>query len=574
MTRDVLLRVVLRTVAVTIAVAAMIDPVMTLSRPAPQRVVVARLASADAVAIATSIRRALPGAEVSVRDAASGRLPCGPGESCVMVADGSVAVDIPGDVSGPVSVIRLALPAGPNLVLQSVLAPATQSSAGSGLVRVAMGGTGMAGRRSELRITDGAATVGSVVHTWTADGDVTLEVPWWPLADGPRALRVAAIPFDGEASALDNAIEIGVNVSTARARVLVFDVRPSWASTFVRRALEDDPRFEVEHRVGLAPALAAGTGGGRLDAATLDAVSVVVVGGPDSLGAGDVTLLDRFARQRGGTVILLPDREISGTAARLVSGRWTEHLDASAVPAGPLRASETLRLSEASPFDLVLGSVQDRPTIVVSPSGHGRVVMSGAMDAWRHRDSDGGAFDRFWRSVVLESAAAGVPLRVELPRPIAAPGTRVPVVVRHHRMADTPAATVSASATCGDGPAHAIRLWPQAEPGVYSGEVSTANGGSCAVRVTTDSGAAAIGGVAVTTGATASVADVMAKLERVATRSGGVVGDADSVVASLAAVQPVRIPTPVWPMRSPWWMSPFVACLGVEWWLRRRAGLR
>jgi hypothetical protein len=28
------------------------------------------------------------------------------------------------------------------------------------------------------------------------------------------------------------------------------------------------------------------------------------------------------------------------------------------------------------------------------------------------------------------------------------------------------------------------------------------------------------------------------------------------------------------PMRSPWWIVPFAACLSAEWWLRRRAELR
>jgi paraquat-inducible protein B len=27
------------------------------------------------------------------------------------------------------------------------------------------------------------------------------------------------------------------------------------------------------------------------------------------------------------------------------------------------------------------------------------------------------------------------------------------------------------------------------------------------------------------------------------------------------------------PMRSPYWLIPFVACLAGEWWLRRRTGL-
>jgi hypothetical protein len=35
-----------------------------------------------------------------------------------------------------------------------------------------------------------------------------------------------------------------------------------------------------------------------------------------------------------------------------------------------------------------------------------------------------------------------------------------------------------------------------------------------------------------------------------------------------------RLPERRFPMRSAWWLLPFAACLGGEWWLRRRAGLR
>lgn len=574
MTREAMLRTGLRGVAVIIAVAAMIDPVMTLSRPVPHRVVVARLAASDGEAEAGAIRSALPGATVDVRAGSNGRLPCGPGEWCVIVADGSMAADLPADLQAPVSLIRAPRPEGPNLAIQSVATPRTQSTAGSGSARIELSGTGMAGRRTELRISDGAATMGAAVHEWTTDGDVTVAVPWWPLSAGARTLHVAALPFEGEVSALDNAVDIGVTVSPDRARVLVFDMRPSWASTFVRRALEDDPRFDVEHRAGLAPALTAGTSGGRLAAATLDAAAVAVVGGPDALGAADVTLLERFVRERGGTLVLVPDRALTGAAARLVRGRWTEHLEVSPSPVGPVRASETLRLAEASPVDVIVATVKDQPAIVMLPSGNGRVVVSGAMDAWRYRDADGGAFDRFWRSLVWESASAGAAVRVDLSQPIAAPGRKVPFVVRSHRMAASAASTAAASATCGGRPARTLRLWPQAEPGVFAGVVSADDDRPCEIRVTVDGGEPAIGGLAVTAGATASVTAVLSQLERAAARSGGAVGAADAVIATLTASAQGTAPAAVRPMRSAWWMSPFVACLGLEWWLRRRAGLR
>ncbi len=575
MSRDALVRLALRTVAAAIAVAAIADPVLTVPRPVPHRVVVARLASANVDVEEAAIRSALPGADIIVRTASHGRLPCAPGESCVMVADGSVAAALPDDLDGPVSLIRVGTPPGPNVAIRSALASPAQSAAASGLVHVALTGTGMVGRRTEIHVTDGAATVGSAVHEWAADGEAAIEVAWWPLGDGPRALRVAALPFDGEASAIDNAIEVGVTVNRVRTRVLVFEARPSWASAFVRRALEDDPRFQVEHRVGLAPSLAAGTSGTRLTASTLDAVPVVVAGGLDALGAGEVALFERFVRERGGALVLVPDREISGAAARLVSGQWTEHLEASPSAVGRLRASETLRLARATPFDTVLGAIADRPVIVVSPAGRGRVAVSGALDAWRHRDADGGAFDRFWRSMVLELASAGEALQIDLRQQIAAAGAHVPFTVRHRQMETALPRAVTATATCGAGAAEPIRLWPQGSPGVFSGTVPMAGGEPCEIRVAVDDGPVASSGIAVSTGAIDSVSAVMRELERIAEQSGGGIGDRATLAEALAGMQaPGEAPTPSHPMRSPWWMSPFVACLGVEWWLRRRSGLR
>lgn len=576
MTTERLARLVLRSAAILVAVAAAIDPVWTIARPPPQSVTVARLASSDITATEAAVRAALTGTEIAVRSASHGRLPCRPGEACLMVADGSVDVEIPNDLTGPVSLVSIATPSGPNVAVRSVAASRTLLGAGSGTVRLTMAGTGMPGRNTKLRVTDGGATVGAAVHEWKTDGAATVDVAWWPLGEGPRALTVAAVPFEGEASLLDNAVDLGVTVSSGRVPVLAFDARPSWASTFVRRALEDDPRFQVEHRVALGPSLAAGTAGGRLDTRTLDAAAVVIVGSPEAVSARDVTLLERFVRVRGGTLVLVPDRAPAGASARLFSGQWSEHLEALPSLVGELRASETLRLSTASPFDVVLGAVKEKPAIVLSPAANGRIVVSGAMDAWRYRDSDGGAFDRFWRSLVLETAATSTSLQVEFAHPVAAPGAEVPFVVRHLQMEPAAESNVSATANCGAGPARTIRLWPDGRPGTFLGRLQVDGREACEMRVAVEGGPSAVGGIAVTSGATQTTADVMAKLERAATRSGGVIvrtGEHDKLVAALAKVSP-PVPAVIHPMRSPWWMFPFVAGLGVEWWLRRRSGLR
>ena len=580
MTRDVLVRTALRIAAVTIAVAALIDPAFSASSPTPQSIVVVPMLSSGSASTESAIRAALPDTEIVVRTITERRVPCAPGESCVLFADGSVDADIPGDLRGPVSLIRATVPAEPNLAIQAVAASPVQQAAGSGTLRVSMSGAGMTGRRTELRVTDGAATVGSAIYQWTEDGAAAIDVPWWPLGEGARTLRVSVVPFEGESSIADNAVEVGVNVSATRVSVLAFDTRPSWASTFVRRALEDDRRFQVAHRVALGPSLVAGTAGGRLDARTLDAVPVAIVGSPDALSESDVTLLERFVRERGGTLILVPDRALAGPSLRLLTRRWTEHLEESASAVGPLRASETMRVSSSSPFDVVLGSVKGSPAIVLTPSGNGRIVVSGAMDAWRYRDTDAGAFDRFWRSLVLESAAAGAALQLDFARPIASPGASLPFIVRHRQMDPTAQREVNATATCG-GRTQPIRLWPQGDAGVLAGTMVIDGTESCEVSAAVDGGPTVSGGVAVTTGTTSSVSAVMAKLERAVAQTGGVVassGDARSLVAQMASVvPPAELPDPlhpIHPMRSAWWMSPFVVCLGLEWWLRRRAGLR
>ena len=163
MTRARLARVVLRSAAILVAVAAAIDPVWTIARPTPQSVTVARLASSDITATAAAVRASLSGAELDVRAASHGRLPCRPGEPCLMVADGSVDVEIPDDLTAPLSLIAIAAPAGANVAVRSVTASLTQRAAGSGLVRVAMVGAGMQGARTQLRVTDDGATVGSEI---------------------------------------------------------------------------------------------------------------------------------------------------------------------------------------------------------------------------------------------------------------------------------------------------------------------------------------------------------------------------------------------------------------------------
>jgi len=572
------IRVALRSTAIAIAIAAIVDPVFSVSAAPRAPVAIIGLTSSDAGPVERRLRASLDDRDVSGRDAGGGRLPCAPGEQCVVIADGSVDVDLPVDGLTAVSLIAMESDGTPNVWLQSVTVSQGQHAATAGVARVELGSRGMVGRRTELRLTDGGAVIGFAVHQWS-DGQVetAIDVPWWPIETGGRTIRVEAIPAEGEVTAFDNAIDVGVSVTTERLAVLVFDPRPSWGSTFVRRALEDDPRFHVEHRARVAPSVSAGTANGRLDPRALGEASVVIVGGLEALTASDVDLLERFVRVRGGTLVLLPEQRPSGAAARLFPGVWTEQLASGSERIGQLRASEILRTDGAPIASTVLGSSGPAPSLVLVPAGNGTVVVSGAMDAWRYRQADDNAFDRFWRSLVADAGAASAALTLDFDRDLGSPGSRARFTLRSRTL--EPQRTVEASAVlrCGSEPARSIRLWPAGTMGAFEGEIPLASSDQCSVegRVGDRFATAAI---AVAKSAARGASATLAKLERFAAATGGAIGSAghEAAVAAAIMAEPPSAPTrsPVRPMRSAWWILPFAACLATEWWRRRRQGLR
>jgi hypothetical protein len=561
-------RLVLRLVAVAIAVLAIFDPVLMLDA-APGTPIVVVAAARDASAAAAELRRLRGSEQIIERPLVNQRVPCGVDERCVVVADGSAEAKLPRDLAQPPSLI-VSEPAPPNIRVRSVVMPSRLHAATAAVASIDLDGAGMAGRRSEVRLTDGEAVVGSTVHEWAADGQVSIEVPWWPLAVGARAIRVTVVPSDGETASYDNAIDLGVQVTTERARVLVFDARPSWQSTFVRRSLEDDPRFRVEHRARLAPAIAAGTADGRLDAATLRNIDALVLSGLDAMTAGDVDEIERFVRA-GGSAVLLPDRAPSGPTARLFIGDWRERLRAEPSAVGLLRSGELLTAAAALPTSTVLASAGDAPVIVATPLAEGLIVVAGAMDAWRHRDANADAFDRFWRSLLFDAASARNPLRITFEEHVAAAGARLPFTV-----SGASGFEVSAVGRCADGAAQAVRLWPSGTKHVFRGELTIGGPGSCALEVVAGDRRAEAA-VAVLDRPIRPARQTLERIENDVRHRGGIVtsdGDLSPIAAALDAEQSRRADRrSLYPMRSSWWIVPFAALLSSEWWRRRRAGL-
>ena len=569
------MNVVLRAIAILIAIAGMIDPAWSIPRPVAKRLIAIRMTASPVATVEQALRASVPGWDLEYRDAAA-RLPCGPAERCVMIADGSTDTAIPDDLTPPPSLITVNREAGPNVSVRSVSVSRGHHSAG-GVARVELsanepGALTAGGASTTIRILDGGAVIGTATYQWGKEQATTIDVPWWAIETGARALRIEAVPADSEHTIIDNAIDIGVNVAVARSPVLVVDARPSWHSTFIRRALEQDPRFVVGYRARLAPALSAGTANGRLDAAVLDAASAVVIGGLDALTSTDVELLDHYVRVRGGALVLLPERQPGGPVSRLIPGSWREHLSATAEPVGTLRASEILRIDQAPVTATVLARSGSSLAMIAAPSGNGRIIIAGAMDAWRYRSS---SFDTFWRSLIAEAAATGKGLQVAFDHAVASRGSRANFTIRDRRMAPASSSEATAIARCGTGPATAIRVWPAGPIGTFVGEAPLPDPGECTIDATVGE-RHAVGAIAVAESPRRGIGQTLSKLERGVTASGGVVaragGEAALSRAITSSADTAPIVTAAHPMRSAWWMLPFAGCLSAEWWLRRRNG--
>ena len=565
----------LRAIAIVVAGAALVDPSCSLQRATAARFITIRLASTDVAGIERRLATMFPDVAWTSRGVRDGRLPCSPGERCVVITDGSIAARVPQDLTDPVSIVEIR-PGPPNVALTSLTSSAAHAEAAS-LLTIGVSAAGLDDARVSVRVYDGDLLVGRTDHPITNSPDQQIAVPWVPVETGVRLLRVELAPLQGESTRADNIASAAVDVRREKIPVLVFDARPSWGSTFARRAIEDDPRFRVQYRARLAPSLTAGTARARLDPVTLDAADVLIVGAPEALTAAEVEAIETFVRRRGGTAILLPEQSPSGRTQRLFAGRWSELLLAAPRIVNGLRAGELLRASDLPPPATTIGRDGDVPVIVSTPTGEGRVIVVGLMDAWRYRDGAADVFDRFWQTVASESAEGARPLMVRFDAATARPGSRQRITVRFRSMDPPAALDASAVMKCGSSPPHTIRLWPAGQGATFTGEGPVADSAVCEVEARVND-AHATAGFAVARSPAPILADVFRAFHELARRSGGVVTNADKLEALRpdvhAMARPALRETVAYPMRSAWWILPFSLCLAAEWFLRRRNGLR
>jgi len=585
-----MIRPLLRSTSIAIALAALLDPALTVTARQRPRLAITLQRSDDPVSLGVRARL--------TRDLVADFDVAGPDrEAAAAVVIGreypdradafpprTSTITVEAGHRGETAIIAgvrapRAVPRGTRIQLEVTL-DAQPATAATSVVAVAAGPVG----HPDLEVA-------RLSHTWTAGSrPAVLTLDAMPLDLPPWHLRVrvseAGQPLPAATS--DVLVE-----EAAPQRVLFYEPRPSWIATFVRRAIEADQRFVVSGLDYPSRGIRIVSGdAASLDQTALRAFSAVVVGGLDRLTASDRDRLDWFVRERGGSLVLLPD-------ARPGVAPWTdwlfgattreELLEQSSVLAGMpplpgLQVSELLTFTGARvPGATVLARVagSNEPVVCLVPHGAGRILVSGALDAWRYRADKDSGFDRFWRSAIAGVAlATPAAVNVEITPAVARPGESVRILARVHRaaLAAGAAGPLQVSARLDSG--EPVRLWPDAEADVFSGSFAASLAGVQRITVS-----AATDGAEVATGSAVTAVDPSARraerpvpLSLLATSRGGIdvspdrLADLEAYLRREVSAPPVR--TTTHPMRSGWWIVPFAAGLTGEWWLRRRKGLR
>jgi hypothetical protein len=583
----------LRTAAIATALLGLLDPSWTARRRAP---VVVEIESAPGdVSVADDVRRhlmrSLDGEATFDSDAEPAAV--------VLVGAPPPAESLRSD-GVPISTVSIPRPADPNLRLVTADDPDPVRVGWAATFRAVVEARGLAGRKSRIVLEDRGVELAHVEHQWTRDIErVDAALRYTPPHAATSTVTLRAVPIDGETTTADNAAELRLVATGDRLKVLMHEPRPSWNATFVRRAIEQDPAFDVSTVVRASKGLEvrAGSPPAALTADALSPFEAVLIGAPEELSASELEALRTFARRRGGAVVLLPDRRPSGRYLDFIpSPRFDEALlehavELASVDGPPLRASELAVLRADVPGNDVLASYDagkgPRPIVFEWPLGAGRVIFSGALDAWRSRAAPDDGFARFWRARIAEAAlAAPAPVEVSVTPGVPRPTEAVTIRARLRPTEFDDAAgrtrlpAVRARLIAADGTEQPVRLWPAAEPGVFEGLLEAPVAGTYDLNVSTSAGATVDEVVNVTAEArrpTGVVGQRDESLRLIAASTGGVsvtATDLASLERHLRSLSTGEVDSTIRPARSLGFVMLFATLLCAEWAIRRRGGRR
>ena len=583
----------LRSAAVATGLVGLIDPSWTARRPAPVPVEVK--APAGLQRAAGDVRRNL---ENQLGDRITFDSDAQP---AAVVLIGRIGSMTPLDRDGvSISTVSIGSPA-PNVRVIAAEDPDPVRVGWTATVGAVVEGVGMAGKASRIVLEQRGVEIARAEHRWKENAErFDARLHYTPPSSGTSTVTLRVIPFEGEEVVTDNAVDLRLEVSERPLNVLVHEPRPSWNAAFVRRALEQDPSFDVSTIVQASKGLAvrAGSPPAVLTAAALSPFDVVLVGAPEELRQSELEALRTFARIRGGAVVFLPDRRPAGRYLELIpsakldpSAKFDEVLvdraiAVQSIAGAPLRASEIAVYRGSPPDASVLASLDGgkRPVVLEWLVGAGRIIFSGAMDAWRFRAAPDDGFGRFWRSRIAEAAAAAPSqLEASITPGVPRPGQDVTIRARirptelEYSTDRTRTPAVRARLVGADGRDESIRLWPTAELAVFEGRFEAPAPGTYDLQVSTASGASADKVVTVVagTGDGANAGESEHARQLVAASTGGVAVEASDLTPlerHLRGLTKGEVERPVHPARSIATLLLFVVLLAAEWTIRRRRG--
>ena len=571
--------ILLRLTAIAIAIAAIIDPVIARNVSAPLPVDVLMPAASDPlypeaaglrerIAAALNERAILNGAERPQALIAIGRAP------------------LPGTM-GEVPTFSIS-PARPvSVSITDLRAPSAIPGQQVPVVATVQG-RGMAGRTTSFHLQRDGISIASVQHRWTTDDERFVgELQFAPTDVGVHRLRVTATTPDLDADVVADTVVVARD---RRLRVLAYEGRPSWPLAFVRRSLEGDPLFDVATTARTTGRLATTSPTAPASLATLqaDRFDAVIVGAPEVLSATDMNVLESFVSRRGGALLLLPDRRLPENVRRRFGLPALDEvvLETPLRTAGPgpsLRASELLLgPAEYAPgrLGIVRHGERDRAVVTTTLHGAGRILLSGALDAWRYRADTEGSFDMFWRGLVADVASqAPSRLTVSVVPSVTRPGDEISVSAKLRSTEfDDNESTISIPAVRAEligvtGPS-TVRLWPGSTIGTYEATLRAPGAGAYSLSVSAV-GTSADAPLLIADDVTHAVSGSGRAAAFAAVATGGaVVTNVEELIDRIARLGAAKVEKRTRPMQSPWWIVPFAGALCVEWGLRRRLGGR
>lgn len=418
--------------------------------------------------------------------------------------------------------------------------------------QVSLRAYGYQGRKARLAVRDGDQVLASEEIALENDGALqTHALTFNAGRAGPRSLRVAIEPLDGEENAENNAITRLVDVRAARPRILYIEGEPRWEFKFIRRAAEEDRSLELVsmlrttenkiYRQGIASA-------GELEhgfpgtAEELFAYQGLIVGGVEAgyFTPAQQQLIRDFAGLRGGGVLFL------GGRFGLSDGGWQHSPVAEILPVGLRDARDTFHRSltgyeptpaglagvicrleengarnaerwkqmpalanwnetgEAKPGAVVLmeSVPEDRrrmPLLAVQNYGRGRTAVFATAGSWRwkmlqeHTDRSHHAFwQQLLRYLVNETPGQ---VTGSTPQPVISDAGRVELRAEVRDKGFQPRADLSVEAriTGPDGAATAQLAPRPLEEGVYSSEWHADRPGAYVVEIVARQGEQEIG---------------------------------------------------------------------------------